>query len=144
MAQILDDMHSKYVPTVTLDGVTEVLDHVIFDGDQLTEERARNAQWANSLAGTQTDRIEGITPAFADWHLKKNFLTVCICLIVYTEIAMMMIECKWMHEKHGIDIEKQIYQILNTIIFFMHPLALLLYTSPRCAPTHVYTHKFPK
>ena len=45
MAQIRDDMHSKYVPTVTLDGVTEVLDHVIFDGDQLTEERARNAQW---------------------------------------------------------------------------------------------------
>ena len=83
MAQILDDMHSKYVPTVTLVGVTEVLDHVIFDGDQLTEERARNAQWANSLAGTQTDRIEGIIPGFADWHLKKNFLTVCMFDCLY-------------------------------------------------------------
>ena len=42
-----------------------------------------------------------------------------------------------MHEKHDIDIVKQTYQILNTIMFFMHPLALLLYPSPRCAPTHV-------
>lgn len=74
MAQILDDMHSKYVPPVTLDNEPVVLDHVILDGDQLTEERARNAQWANSLAGTQAERMEGITPAFADWHLKKIFL----------------------------------------------------------------------
>ena len=81
MAQILDDMHSKYVPTVTMDNEPEVVDHVIFDGDQLTEERARNTQWANSLAGTQTERMEGITPAFADWHLKKNFLTVCLTVI---------------------------------------------------------------
>lgn len=81
MAQILDDMHSKYVPTVTLDNEPVVLDHVILDGDQLTEERERNAQWANSLAGTQAERMEGITPAFADWHLKKNFLTVCFTVL---------------------------------------------------------------
>ena len=37
----------------------------------LTEERARNCQWANTLAITPTERLEGITPAFADWHLKK-------------------------------------------------------------------------
>ena len=39
MAQILEEMQSKYVPTVTRDGTdTEVLQRVICDGDQLTEE----------------------------------------------------------------------------------------------------------
>ena len=47
-----------------------------FDGDQLKEERARNYQWANTLAETAMDRLDGITPAFADWHLKKNLLGV--------------------------------------------------------------------
>lgn len=78
MAQILEHLQSKYVPTATLNsGETEVLQKVIFDGDQLTDERARNCQWANTLARTQLERLEGITPAFADWHLKKMFLGVC-------------------------------------------------------------------
>lgn len=78
MAQILEHLQSKYVPSVTLNGgETEVLQKVIFDGDQLTDERARNCQWVNTLARTQLERLEGITPAFADWHLKKMFLEVC-------------------------------------------------------------------
>lgn len=78
MAQILEHLQSKYVPTATLNGgETEVLQKVIFDGDQLTDERARNCQWANTLARTQLERLEEITPAFADWHLKKMFLGVC-------------------------------------------------------------------
>jgi len=68
MAQILQDIQSKYVPTVTNGGETEVSQKVFFDGDQLTEERARNCQWANTLARTPTERLEGITPAFADWQ----------------------------------------------------------------------------
>ena len=60
-------LQSKYVPSVTLNGgETEVLQKVIFDGDQLTDERARNCQWANTLARTQLERLEGTTPAFAD------------------------------------------------------------------------------
>ena len=80
MAQILQEIQSKYVPAVTNfnGGEIEVLQKVIFDGDQLTEERARNCQWANTLARTPTERLEGITPAFADWHLKKMFLGVCV------------------------------------------------------------------
>ena len=79
MAQILKEIQSKYVPTVTdfNGGEMEVLQKVIFDGDQLTEEQARNCQWANTLARTQIERLEGVTPAFADWHLKKMFLGVC-------------------------------------------------------------------
>lgn len=45
MGGILDDFHSKYVPIVTFNDKTEVLDHIISDGDQLPEERAKNAQW---------------------------------------------------------------------------------------------------
>ena len=45
MAQILEDIQSKYVLTVTSNGgETEVVQKVIFDGDQLTEEWARNCQ----------------------------------------------------------------------------------------------------
>ena len=78
MAQILEDLQLKYVPTVVLDNEPEVLERIILDGDQLTEERARNAQWANALAETQLDRIDGITSSFADWHLKKILLGVCM------------------------------------------------------------------
>ena len=51
---------------------------MIFDGDQLTEERARNAGWANILAGSDMERLEGLEPSFADWHLKKNLYQVNI------------------------------------------------------------------
>ena len=66
MAQILEDIQTKYVDN-TKD---------FFDGDQLTEERARNCQWVNTLAETVMDRLDGITPAFADWHWQKNLLGV--------------------------------------------------------------------
>ena len=71
MTQILQDIKSKYVPTVTNGGKTEVLQKVFFDGDQLTEERAPNCHWNNTLTRTPTERLEEITPALADWHLKK-------------------------------------------------------------------------
>ena len=78
MAQIMEALQSKYVPTVTSNGGgSKILQKVIFDGDQLTEERARNWQWANTLAESPSERLEGITPAFADWHLKM-FLGVCM------------------------------------------------------------------
>ena len=75
----MEALQSNYVPTVTSNGGgSKILQKVIFDGDQLTEERARNWQWANTLAESPSERLEGITPAFADWHLKKMFLGVCM------------------------------------------------------------------
>ena len=80
MAQIMENIQSHYVPTKSGDNVAEpdqnIIQNVIFDGDQLTEERARNCQWANTLADNETDRLNGITTAFADWHLKKLLLGV--------------------------------------------------------------------
>ena len=76
----MEALQSKYVPTVTSNGgESKILQKVIFDGDQLTEERARNCQQANTLGESPSaDRLEGITPAFADWHLKKMFFGVCM------------------------------------------------------------------
>lgn len=78
MAQIMENIQSHYVPTESGDDAAEadqnIIQKVIFDGDQLTEERARNCQWANTLADNETDRLNGITTAFADWHLNKLLL----------------------------------------------------------------------
>ena len=44
MTQILENAQRLYVPAVEIDGEEVILEKFIFDGDQLTEERARNAQ----------------------------------------------------------------------------------------------------
>ena len=75
MAQICTNIQEKYVPCNKDEG--EVYERVIFDGDQLTEERARNAEWANILAENEVERLEGLEVSFADWHLKKNLYQVC-------------------------------------------------------------------
>jgi hypothetical protein len=74
MAQICDKIQRDYVPSDQKQN--KVLEKVIFDGDQLTEERARNASWANVLADNEIERLEGLEPSFADWHLKKNMYQV--------------------------------------------------------------------
>ena len=41
---------------------------VFFGGDQLTEERARNAQLARSDGTSTAERLEGVWPKSGDWH----------------------------------------------------------------------------
>ena len=43
MAEILKNIHQNFVPKTEVCNQTEVLQKVFLDGDQLTEERARNA-----------------------------------------------------------------------------------------------------
>ena len=81
MAQIIKDLQ-KYVPIYSVNG-QYVLQRIVFDGDQLTEERTRNAQWANTLAGSPVDQLDGFTTSFGDWHLKKNILEVYCELLAY-------------------------------------------------------------
>lgn len=76
MAEILKNIQSNFVPTAEVNNETEVLQKVFLDGDQLTEERARNAQLANTLADTPYERLNGLETVFADWHLGKNLLMV--------------------------------------------------------------------
>ena len=56
----------KFVPSTKVEGKTEIQE------DQLTEERARNAQLANTLADTPTESLNGLEMAFADRHLGKK------------------------------------------------------------------------
>ena len=77
MADILKNIQSNFVPSAEVSNQNEVLQRVFLDGDQLTEERARNAQLTNTLADTTYERLGGLETAFADWHLGKNLLEVC-------------------------------------------------------------------
>ena len=77
MADILKNIQSSFVPSAEVSNQNEVLQRVFLDGDQLTEEWARNAQLANTLADTTYERLGGLETAFADWHLGKNLLEVC-------------------------------------------------------------------
>ena len=76
MAEILNNIQENGVPKAEVCNQTEILQKVFLDGDQLTEERARNAQLANTLADTPYESLNGLETAFADWHLGKNLLMV--------------------------------------------------------------------
>jgi len=76
MALILHDIQERFVPKTVIGDEKEVLVKVILDGDQLTEERARNAQIANTLADSQYEQMNGLQTSFADWHLGKKLLMV--------------------------------------------------------------------
>ena len=71
-------MQRLYVPMTNVDTEQKILEKVLFDGDQLTEERSRNAPWANALADTEIDRLEGLEPTFGDWQLTKNLYQVVL------------------------------------------------------------------
>ena len=77
MAVILQNIQEKFVPITVVGEEKVILEKVILDGDQLTEERARNAQIANTHADSQYEQFSGLQTSFADWHLGKNLLDVC-------------------------------------------------------------------
>ncbi|CAH3165645.1 unnamed protein product, partial [Porites lobata] len=73
MIDILTELHQRYLPVMkTTDGSgnveIEVLQKVFFGGDQLTEERARNARQGRADGDTEFERLEGLIPKVEDWH----------------------------------------------------------------------------
>ena len=54
----------------------EILEPIFFDGDALTEERARNAQWLFKDGDSRIDRLEGLDPVHTDWHTKVKLYEV--------------------------------------------------------------------
>lgn len=76
MADILKNIQSNFEPSAEFSNQNEVLQRVFSDGDQLTEERARNAHLANTLADTNYERLGGLETAFSNWYLGKNLLEV--------------------------------------------------------------------
>lgn len=72
-------VQEKYVPQLTQGDRKMILQPIFLDGDQLTEERARNVQWVFQDGDDQFDRLEGLDPTHADWHAKVNLYKVKIC-----------------------------------------------------------------
>ncbi|CAB3979745.1 Hypothetical predicted protein [Paramuricea clavata] len=73
MIDILADIHEHYLPcekVVYKDGSesSHILTQLFLGGDQLTEERARNAQKGHADGDTTFERLEGILPKVEDWH----------------------------------------------------------------------------
>ncbi|XP_023931305.1 uncharacterized protein LOC106164375 [Lingula anatina] len=66
MVEILQDLHQRYVP-LNEDG-KEIREQIFFGGDQLTEERARNAQKARLDSDTLLEMLMGVLPKNEDWH----------------------------------------------------------------------------
>lgn len=73
MAQLIMDNQDKHVLCKTNSGgKKKILHPVPLHGDQLFEERARNARWTFQDGVTKYERLEGIFPEAADWHAKVN------------------------------------------------------------------------
>ena len=76
MAQILEDIQTKYVPTHNGNEIDAEMIQRIFFLWRPAHRRAGKELPVNTLAETVMDRLDGITPAFADWHWQKNLLGV--------------------------------------------------------------------
>lgn len=68
----------KYVPKLYNDdkSVKDIVEPIPFGGDQLTVERATNCKVAMSDGNTKFEQLNGLTPKFEDWHLKKTLYEV--------------------------------------------------------------------
>ena len=73
MAQLLMENQERYVPQVENETVP-----IFFDGDELTEERARNVQWAFTDGDNNKDCLKGLDPNHTDWHAKVTLYMVSI------------------------------------------------------------------
>ena len=81
MAQLLLKDQENYVPCEGGDP-KNILETIVFDGDALTEERARNVQWTFKDGDCPFDRLEGLDPSHADWHAKVKLYEVQYPLVL--------------------------------------------------------------
>ena len=81
MVEILEELHKQYVP---ISGSTKetksvkIVEKVLFGGDQLTEERAKNGR---SDGDSEYERLEGLIPKVEDWHTKRILYQVLQCIV---------------------------------------------------------------
>ena len=92
MTQLMMHNQEKYVPTVELESGSEAhVEQIFFDGDALTEERARNVQWTFKDGDNKLDRLEGLNPVHTDWHAKLKLYDVSYyeqkhCIIIFMNL----------------------------------------------------------
>ena len=71
MIEIIEEIQEKY-------SINCEKEFVFFGGDLLTEERARNNQFAKVNGKTRTDRFEGLSFKNEDWHFERIAYKVII------------------------------------------------------------------
>lgn len=77
MAKLLQNNQEQYVPCIKVKGDEKKLVATIpLHGDQLFEERARNAIWTYRDGENPIERFEGIDTEVADWHSKYTLYKV--------------------------------------------------------------------
>ena len=76
MVILLQTNQDKYVPSIKRGGQNAILEQIPLLGDQLLEERSRNAKWNFQDGDTDWDKLDGIETEFADWHAKRNLYMV--------------------------------------------------------------------
>ena len=88
MANILEEFHDTYVPSMALegcitlpDGSTRTFDNsqfhnVLLGSDQLTVARARGAANLRSSHARSVHRLDGIVPVVEDWHARMTLMKV--------------------------------------------------------------------
>ena len=77
MVDILEHIHSKYVPMSQVNGEKTPADFVCFGGDQLTEERSRNIQKARADGRNVNEKLDGVWCKNEDWHGIRIAYQVC-------------------------------------------------------------------
>ena len=85
MIEIMESIQSSYVPVPdqkSRNGSKErvILQKILFGGDNLTEERARNLQGAMADGGSDYDCLNGIIPKNEDWHAIRYMYKVLCAL----------------------------------------------------------------
>ncbi len=68
MIDILTELHDNYLPVVQHENTTTIPERCYFGGDQLTDERARNAVLARSDGDDMHEQLKGFIPKVEDWH----------------------------------------------------------------------------
>jgi hypothetical protein len=72
VVQILDAVQDEYVPKKKVQSNSEtnvdIIEPILFGGDQLTEERARNGQAARADGDTDLEKLRGLVPKVEVWH----------------------------------------------------------------------------
>ncbi len=82
MIDILAYIHDHFLSCETMvkDEIksSKVVSRLFLGGDQLTEERARNAQIGSADGDTVFERLEGVIPKVEDWHARQILYQVIL------------------------------------------------------------------
>ena len=73
--QVVDEQTQQSV-------AADLLHRILFGGDQLTRKRAESAIELRQNSTTPVTQLKGTIPICEDWHAKKVFLEVCLCVHV--------------------------------------------------------------